>query len=90
MTPMWPINAMVSIHTLAVVPRGASRAAMPCEEGTPAVGNASPRALTEAPRKNAYVAMTRKIMNRISQAPPVGNRRSATSGRASWARSAAG
>ena len=39
MTPMWPISAMVSIHTLAVCPSGASSARHAVrEERAPAVG----------------------------------------------------
>ena len=45
---------------------------MACEKNAPLpYGNSSPRALTDAPRKMAYVQMTLKIMNRISHAPPV-------------------
>ena len=72
MTPMWPIRARVSIHMLAVGPSGRSRAAIPSEKKAPLwYGKFSPSVLTAAPRKIAYVKMTRKIMKRISQAPPV-------------------
>ena len=43
---------------------------MPCEKNAPHPYGKLP-VFTAAPRKNAKVKMTRKIMKRISQAPPV-------------------
>ena len=71
-TPMWPSSATVSMMWLAVWPSGASSCATPCEKNAPQpYGKSSPRLFTAAPRKIAKVKMTRKIMNRISHAPPV-------------------
>ena len=70
MTPICSSNAIVSIHALAVWPSGCRTQPISCEKNAPLpYGRVS--VFTAAPRTRAYVQMTLKIMNRISQAPPV-------------------